>query len=307
MNLMIGCHPTTPWSANLPISMDSSSNSSRISCHTHGFSFPFSPDPLSCAPIRICRTSAKKRNPKYEPVLNPTIVEQVPLNDDEDELILEYFEDEDLLDDDDGFFDEYFEEDCELYVGDGSGGGGISLAGTSWDRKALELGEEVARSFYGELGIYAFKTLKNANIQVRVERFTNKSGSPSLMDIEAFSSRYREKLDEAEVAGSVPNNIYLEVSSPGVERVIRIPQDLDRFKDRPMYVKYVSDEVAEHEGVLRLVSFNLETNTCIWGLADVRANREKAGKGRPLSKKQREWRLETPFTSLRLVRLYSEM
>ncbi|KAK4340999.1 hypothetical protein RND71_039500 [Anisodus tanguticus] len=157
------------------------------------------------------------------------------------------------------------------------------------------------------------RTLKNDNIQVRVERLTNKSGSPSLMDIEAFSSRYREKLDEAEVAGSIPSNIYLEVSSPGVERVIQIPQDLDRFKDCPMYVKYVSNEVAdgasssEHDGVLRLVSFNLETNTCIWGLADVRANRERAGNGRPLSKKQREWRLETPFTSLRLVRLYSEM
>ncbi|XP_060207751.1 uncharacterized protein LOC132635395 isoform X2 [Lycium barbarum] len=196
-------------------------------------------------------------------------------------------------------------------VGDGSGGGGISLAGTSWDKKALELVEEVALSFDGELGIYAFKTLKNANIRVRVERLTNKSGSPSMMDIEAFSSRYREKLDEAEVAGSIPNNIHFEVSSPGIERVIRIPQDLDRFKDRPMYVKYVSDEVAEggssseYDGVLRLVSFNLET--CIWGLADVRLNRERAGKGRPLSKKQREWRLETPFTSLRLVRLYSEM
>lgn len=103
-----------------------------------------------------------------------------------------------------------------------------------------------------------------------------------------------------------------QVSSPGVERVLRIPQDLDRFKDRPMYVKYVSDEVAEggssseHDGVLRLVSFNLETNACIWGIADVRVNREKAGKGVPLSKKQRDWRLETPFTSLRLVRLYSE-
>ncbi|KAJ8541613.1 hypothetical protein K7X08_002429 [Anisodus acutangulus] len=306
MNLMRGWHPRSANFGLLPISMDCSS--SRISCRTHGFSFPFSfsPDSLSSTPSpRMVCGCVKKRNPNSEPLLNP----QVSL----DEFIVEDFEYEDLLDDDDEFFDEYFEEDSELYVGDGSGGGGISLAGTSWDKKSLELVEEVALSFNGELGIYAFKTLKNGNIQVRVERLTNKSGSPSLMDIEAFSSRYREKLDEAELAGSIPNNIYLEVSSPGVERVIRIPQDFDRFKDRPMYVKYVSNEVAEggssseHDGVLKLVSFNLETNTCIWGLADVRANRERAGKGRPLSKKQREWRLETPFTSLRLVRLYSEM
>lgn len=58
--------------------------------------------------------------------------------------------------------------------GDGSGGGGIALAGTPWDKKALEIAEEVALSFDGELGIYAFKTQKNAHIQVRVERLTNK-------------------------------------------------------------------------------------------------------------------------------------
>ena len=102
------------------------------------------------------------------------------------------------------------------------------------------------------------------------------------------------------------------VSSPGVERVFRIPQDLDRFKDHNLYMGYVG-EVAKagsptgKDGVFRLVSFDLETRCCIWGIADVRVNREKAGKGRPLSKKQREWRLNTPFDSLRLVRFYSEI
>lgn len=102
------------------------------------------------------------------------------------------------------------------------------------------------------------------------------------------------------------------MSSPGVERVVQIPQELDRFKERPMYVKYVTEGVApgstiESDGIFRLVSFDLETNCCTWGLADVRINRAKAGKGRPLSKKQREWRLNTPFDSLCLVRLYSEI
>ena len=101
------------------------------------------------------------------------------------------------------------------------------------------------------------------------------------------------------------------MSSPGVERVVRIPQDLDRFKERPMYVEYVGEitetgSSSEGDGVFRLVSFDSETQCCTWGLADVRLNREKAGKGRPLSKKQRDWRLDTPFQSLRLVRLYSE-
>ncbi|KAL0314418.1 UNVERIFIED_CONTAM: hypothetical protein Sangu_2286200 [Sesamum angustifolium] len=127
-----------------------------------------------------------------------------------------------------------------MKVGDGAGGGGISLAGTAWDKKALEIAEEVIISFDGELGIYAFKTLLNAAIQ-EFELFTptlfHRSGSPSMTDIEAFSTTYRARLNEAETTGSVPENICLEVSSPGVERVVRIPQDLERFKDRKLVRK----------------------------------------------------------------------
>jgi ribosome maturation factor RimP len=101
------------------------------------------------------------------------------------------------------------------------------------------------------------------------------------------------------------------VSSPGVERTLRIPDDLDRFKERSMYVKYVIDDdsnnpSAESDGVFKLESFDVETKYCTWSLADVRFNREKAGKGRPLNKKQREWRLSTPFHSLLFVRLHSD-
>ncbi|KAA3453751.1 Ribosome maturation factor RimP [Gossypium australe] len=261
---------------------------------------------------------ARKKNSKSEPLLEPTLVEEVSMDDDdeEDELLLfDDFEDEWSLRD-----EIYTVLRIDLtklcstpaYVGDGAGGGGISLAGTWWDKEALLLAEDVCQSFGGDLGIYAFKTLSNSSIQVRIERLTNKSGSPSMEDIEAFSVSYRAKLDEAELARSVAENITLEVSSPGVERVVRIPQDLDRFKDRSLYVKYVTEvadsgKLSEADGVFRLVSFDMETKCCIWGLADVRINREKAGKGRPLSKKQREWRLETSFDSLRLVRLYSEI
>nr|GEZ44924.1 ribosome maturation factor RimP [Tanacetum cinerariifolium] len=138
------------------------------------------------------------------------------------------------------------------------------------------------------------------------------SGSPDMEDIEAFSKAYQARLNEAEAAGSIPVDISLEVSSPGLERVVRIPQDLERFKERPMYVKYMTPvdndatSSSERDGVLRLDSFDLEAKCCTWGLADVRVNREKAGKGRPLSKKQREWRLNTPFESLLLVRIHAE-
>ncbi|KAL4278904.1 hypothetical protein GQ457_03G032110 [Hibiscus cannabinus] len=308
--------PLVPPASPFPAATTCSCSFYKSRGSAHKVSFPLRAYPLagtwntSSPPLVI---HARKKNTKSEPLLEPTLVEEVTIDEEDEQLLFDDFEDdESMMDDGDDFFEEeYAENDTELYVGDGAGGGGISLAGTWWDKEALLLAEDVCQSFGGDLGIYAFKTLSNSSIQVRVERLTNKSGSPSMEDIEAFSVSYRAKLDEAELAKSVAENITLEVSSPGVERVVRIPEDLERFKDRSLYVKYATEiadsgKLSEADGVFRLVSFDMETKCCTWGLADVRINREKAGKGRPLSKKQREWRLETTFDSLRLVRLYSE-
>ncbi|MED6138176.1 hypothetical protein PIB30_119027 [Stylosanthes scabra] len=282
-------------------------------------------------PIKPLVLRAKKRTSDSEPLLEPSLLQEVSFDEEEeeeDDELLDEFEFEAELDDDDDVIvddgddvdigadedeeeeeEEYEDGDAVVYVGDGGAGGGISLAGTWWDKKALAIAKEVTASFDGDLQIYAFKTLVNSTILVRIERLTNKSGSPTMEDIEAFSTTYRTKLDEAEIAKFVPENLSLEVSSPGVERIVRIPTDLDRFKDRPMYVKYsmVDDSdnsPSEGDGVFRLESFDMETKCCTWAIADVRVNR---GKGRPLNKKQREWRLSTPFDSLRLVRLHSDI
>ncbi|XP_057974072.1 uncharacterized protein LOC131162001 [Malania oleifera] len=270
----------------------------RPSRQNHKLSFSFCPCPSTYAPYGSCIAQYGKRNAHDDPVVKPTIVE-VSM-DDEDKLLLDDVED-----------GEYVEEDAEVYAGDGGGGGGISLAGTWWDKEALAIAEKVSLSFDGQLKIYAFKTLATCTIKVRIETMSNKSGSPSMSDIENFSSAYRARLDKAELAGSVPGSLTLEVSSPGVERVVRVPEELDRFKERAMYVRYTGDiggdgSSTENDGVFRLISFDMEAKCCTWGLADVRINREKAGKGRPLSKKQREWRLNTPLHSLRMVRLYSD-
>nr|POE80310.1 ribosome maturation factor rimp [Quercus suber] len=255
------------------------------------------------------RNNRNTTSSESDPVLQPTIIQQVLLDDDDDD---DFQHEDESLDDDYFQDDDDYDTNAQLYVGDGVGGGGISLAGTWWDKEALRIAEEVSLSFDGDLQIYAFKTTLNSTIQLRIDKLSNKSGSPSMEDIEAFSVTYRARLDEAQLNKSIPENISLEVSSPGVERVVQIPHELDRFKDRPMYVKYV-DEVtangssAESDGVFRLISFDMESKCCTWGLADVKKNREKAGKGRPLSRKQREWRLSTSFDSLRLVRLYSDI
>jgi hypothetical protein len=57
-----------------------------------------------------------------------------------------------------------------MKAGDGGAGGGISLAGTWWDKEALALAEQVSASFDEDLKIYAFKTAANLTIRVRFEK-----------------------------------------------------------------------------------------------------------------------------------------
>lgn len=265
-------------------------------------------------------TLAKRKGTSVQPLFKQSpAVDNEELEADEgveaeaDELVLEDSHEEILEDDIDDYMEEYIEDDddAKLFAGDGGEGGGISLAGTWWDKKALEIAEQVSLSFNGDLKIYAFKTTLNATIRIRIEKLSTKYGSPSMADIEAFTSAYRERLDEAEITKDVPENLSLEVSSPGVERVIQIPKELERFKEKPMHVRYrtLNNEEAsaeESEGIFRLISYDLELCHCVWGIADVKANRKQAGKGRPLNKKQREWRLQTSFDSLILVRVHSD-
>lgn len=101
-------------------------------------------------------------------------------------------------------------------------------------------------------------------------------------------------------------NYIFKVSSPGAERLLKVPDDLDRFKEMPLRVSYLEDVELplEKNGVFLLES--IETESCIWKLAYVKENRDPLSKGRPLSRKQKDWRLELPFVMHKKVSLYLE-
>ncbi|CAB4319699.1 unnamed protein product [Prunus armeniaca] len=149
---------------------------------------------------------ARKRNLEPEPLLKPTIIKEVSEDDeDDDDVILDNFEEDEASMNDEG--DDYYEEESvELCWRWRRRRWGVWL-----DNKALEIAEEVILSFDGDPKIYAFKTLPNFTIQVRIEKLLNRSGSPSMEDIEAFSRTCRARLDEAELAKLVPENLSLEV------------------------------------------------------------------------------------------------
>lgn len=103
--------------------------------------------------------------------------------------------------------------------------------------------------------------------------------------------------------------ILLKVSTPGAERIVKVPEDLDRFKDMPMRVCYVDDVDAngmEKNGVFLLDSVILDSENCVWKLANVKENRDPLSKGRPLSRKRKDWRLNLPYSKHKRVTLYLE-
>lgn len=99
----------------------------------------------------------------------------------------------------------------------------------------------------------------------------------------------------------------LKVSSPGAERLLKVPDDLSRFKDRAMRVSYIEEinsRSVEKNGIFVMESVDAESGSCVWKLADVKENRDPAAKGRPLSRKMKDWRLRLPYAMVKKVTLY---
>jgi hypothetical protein len=53
----------------------------------------------------------------------------------------------------------------------------------------------------------------------------------------------------------------------------------------------VESKCQEKDGVIMLDSMETESESCVWKLANVEENRDPESKGRPLSRKQKDWRI----------------
>ncbi|WOL07914.1 hypothetical protein Cni_G16664 [Canna indica] len=202
------------------------------------------------------------------------------------------------------------EDDAEPVIGDGGDGGGVVLGDVRWGERALSLAREVLNHHFAEdLVMYGFKVSPRGYVYVRLDKLTNKYGCPSIEEIENFNSLCKERLDESVEAGEIPIDLALEVSSAGAERLLKVPDDLIRFKEMPMRVQYVEEELEskhcrQKDGIFLIESVDIATRQCVWKLADVKENRAEAGKGRPLNRKQKDWRLQLPLETIKRVTLY---
>ncbi|KAJ0966325.1 hypothetical protein J5N97_027463 [Dioscorea zingiberensis] len=206
---------------------------------------------------------------------------------------------------------EWEEEECvEPQVGDGGDGGGVVLGDVGWGSRALSAAQEVLLGdFSSDLLMFAFKVSPRGYIYVRLDKLTNEYGCPGIEEIEKYNSLYKKRLDELGESGELPADLALEVSSPGAERLFKVPEDLDRFKMMPMWVKYHEEAIGsknpqEKDGVFMIDLIDTESKHCVWKLANVKENKGEAGKGRPLSRKQKDWRLKLSFEATKRVMLY---
>ncbi|KAI0501325.1 hypothetical protein KFK09_016269 [Dendrobium nobile] len=200
------------------------------------------------------------------------------------------------------------EEYREPVIGDGGDGGGIVLGDEKWGENVLCLAREILLSFGDDFALYAFKVSPKGYIYVRLDKLTSRFGCPDIEEIENFNNLYKKKLDEAGKDGKIPADLALEVSSPGAERLLKVPHDLDRFHEMAMWVCYLTEnqDPKNHKQHTdkALILESIEAEHCIFKLADVKENRAELGKGRPLSRKQKDWRLNLPFKSILRIKLY---
>ncbi|GAB5355622.1 hypothetical protein AAMO2058_000221400 [Amorphochlora amoebiformis] len=158
-----------------------------------------------------------------------------------------------------------------------------------WGEPAFECAEKLLKmsSEFDDLNIYSFTTRNRARLEVALDKLSHPRGSPTLDEVSLFARRLRVALEEA--IGDKANSLEIEVSTPGAEREIRIPADLERFSDFPMLVRY-HNSTREEQHVMMFHRLDEATKTTHWKLADVRANRwlDKRGKSMPIRRRDRE-------------------
>ncbi|KAK4395677.1 hypothetical protein Sango_1722000 [Sesamum angolense] len=189
----------------------------------------------------------------------------------------------------------------EPEVGDGGDGGGVVLQNCPWGKRALSIAQDVLLEFGEEMKLFAFKTSPRGYIYVRLDKLSNEYGCPAWRRSSLSVANIRKSWMKL-VQGEIPDDLALAVSSPGADRLLRVPDDVLRFRDMPMVVSYLQgsdSRCPEKNGVYFLDTIETESRCCVWKLADVRENRDPSAKGRPLSRKQKDCRLKLPYDMIK--------
>ncbi|MBX7057784.1 MAG: hypothetical protein K1X75_06925 [Leptospirales bacterium] len=97
------------------------------------------------------------------------------------------------------------------------------------------------------------------HIEVELDGLKDPRGAVSLQDCERYSHRLIERVDlelsmdsrwrSALPPGLSTENYSVEVSSAGAERELRLPQELDRFRATPLFIRFQA-EGTTHDAIV---------------------------------------------------------
>ncbi|EIE18889.1 hypothetical protein COCSUDRAFT_45036 [Coccomyxa subellipsoidea C-169] len=206
--------------------------------------------------------------------------------------------------------DDEDDSDGEPDVTSTSGDGPIvEFAGLpEWGKPALEVAKQVLRAPEMEnIELYSFRAAAlRDRLYIRIDKMDDLYGSPTLDDVALFSSKFSQALD-ARLGEEAAGKLSVEVSSPGAERIVRVPRELERFGSLPMQVTYLKEPGSTETDtkVLSLKELDEQQGTSRWGLADVKANRRKGVM--KLSKREAGISFDLPISSLQLIKLHLEI
>jgi len=209
-------------------------------------------------------------------------------------------DEEDVLDEDFDVEEEVtLDEDFE-----GGNGEDIDTAGTEYGALALECLRKALEEdgLKGEYDIFSFKVnTARKRVLVSIDKLQDKYGSPTLDELTTIVRAHNVILDSR----GFPDDVAIEVASPGATRKLRVPQELARFRDLMMEVSYKDPESAEV--VTKTMEITDVTDDDVeWKLADVESNRS-GKKGQGMNKKSREWRMRMPLADVLSARLFIDI
>ncbi|GLC56138.1 hypothetical protein PLESTB_001072800 [Pleodorina starrii] len=179
----------------------------------------------------------------------------------------------------------------------------VATGGTAWGEVVLRAARGVLdQPAMKGLDLYLFRALPaNRKVDIRLDKLDDMYGSPSIDDIERFQRGLFAALDR-EMGPEAAGEISFEVSSPGAERLVRVPDELTRFAELPLKVEYRGPDGKDTSSVLLMADLDTAAGSSSWRLANVRAN--ATVKGRALSKRQLSQLISIPLADISRVRIH---
>jgi len=179
--------------------------------------------------------------------------------------------------------------------------------GLTLSRRLLEAEERAG------LRLFSFRAVQaGRRIEIALDKPEDRWGSPQSEELDSFTRCLDAELTTA-LGSALADTLSLEVSSPGAERRIRVPEDLERFKELPMKVLYRrsaadgTSRPTQEDRILMMKAVDEAAGLVHFTLADVRHNRDAAGKGRRLGKKKLQEVTEIKISDIQRVNLHLDI